>query len=50
MQEGIIWEAVLSGKVTLHELETSYSLDDLHRLISFLNIQSDIDHVLIEKE
>jgi hypothetical protein len=41
-EEAMVWGAVASEKVTLSELETVYSLDDLERLLAFLAFQADV--------
>lgn len=43
-----IWQLVLSGKVTLHELKTSWTIDDVQAALSFMNLQSAIEKVLMK--
>lgn len=34
-----IWQPILVGKVTLHELETHYSVSDLYDLLEGMSIE-----------
>jgi len=38
-----VWLVVSKGLATLHELETTWTLDDLIRAIDFIMVQADIE-------
>jgi len=39
----LIWRLVNEGKATLHELESTWCVDDVYRMNAFLDMQFDIE-------
>jgi hypothetical protein len=47
MSEAEIWRVVDSKMATLHELETTWSLDDLYRALGALDLKEEIKAALL---
>jgi len=45
--EGYIWRLVLEG-ISLHDLETNWSMDDVFRAIAALNVKADIQSEMLK--
>jgi|WetSurMetagenome_2_1015567.scaffolds.fasta_scaffold1353156_2 hypothetical protein len=48
MYEWPVWRLVIAGKATLHELETTWSLEDLMKANTVLDIQDEIGRLQME--
>jgi hypothetical protein len=47
--EWSIWTVVNEGLATLHELETTWTLDDLQRAVDFIRVRGDIAEAAMRK-
>ena len=45
-----VWQPISAGKVTLQELETHYTLEDLHDLLEIIEIEAALQEEQDEKD